>query len=328
MSESPAPASPAEPPTTSTPDRLDPSQYALRLFARCGKRPPDRGLWRTLVDYAVGTVREFTVQSPPRKAKSGQIITCKPRTVPARYVVLAAYHVYFLSDGGGAAGTDRDRWSIPKMARGHHCRLSVRYMADALTVCHALRIVKRVRDSQRKGYRYLMNAGGMTFAALRTRVQQTASPSTVDGLSTSTVDGPLGYVRMSHVQDLPFPAAVRNPSRPREANVERQQQQQQQQQQQRDLDQEHRLDGLFAAIAIRSRELGREFNERAARRRLTEGAIDVEDLQQQADTLAAELRQQETERTERARARDNRPARCPDCNRVCCNCNEREPEPS
>ena len=327
MSESPAPAAPAEPPTTSTPDRLDPSQYALRLFARCGKRPPDRGLWRTLVDYAVGTVREFTVQSPPRKAKSGQIITCKPRTVPARYVVLAAYHVYFLSDGGGAAGTDRDRWSIPKMARG--CRLSVRYMADALTVCHALRIVKRVRDSQRKGYRYLMNAGGMTFAALRTRVQQTASrPSTVDGLSTSTVDGPLGYVRMSHVQDLPFPAAVRNPSRPREANVERQQQQQQQ----RDLDQllkqEHRLDGLIAAIAIRSRELGRAFDERAERRRLTEGAIDVEDLQQQADTLAAELRQQETERTERARARDNRPARCPDCNRVCCNCNEREPEPS
>ena len=94
------------------------------------------------------------------------------------------------------------------------------------------------------------------------------------------------------------------------------------------LKQEHRLDGLIAAIAIRSRELGREFNERAERRRLTEGAIDVEDLQQQADTLAAELRQQETERTERARARDNRPARCPDCNRVCCNCNEREPEPS
>ena len=193
MSELPAPAAPAEPHTTFTPGRLDPSQYALRLFASCGNRPPDRGLWRTLVDYVIGTVKEFTVQSPPRQTKSGQIITCKPRTVPARYVVLAAYHVYFLSDGGGSAGTDRDRWSIPKMAAG--CRLSVRYMSDALTVCHALRIVKRVRDSQRKGYRYLMNAGGMTFAALRTRVQQTASTSTLDVLSPSTLDGLKGYVR-------------------------------------------------------------------------------------------------------------------------------------
>ena len=126
----------------------DPGQYVLRLFTSCGNRPPDRGLWRTLVDFACGTRGEFTVQSPPRTTKSGRTITCKPRTVPAHYVVLTAYHVYFLSDGAGAAGTDLDRWSIPRMARG--CRISVRYMADALTVCHALRIVKRVRDNRRR----------------------------------------------------------------------------------------------------------------------------------------------------------------------------------
>ena len=47
------------------------------------------------------------------------------------------------------------------------CRISRRYMADALTVCSTLRVLKRVHDSNRKAFRYVLNPGGMTLPAGR-----------------------------------------------------------------------------------------------------------------------------------------------------------------
>ena len=63
----------------------------------------------------------FTVTNPPRRTTAGKVITCKPRLVPAHYVLLAAYHVYMIANAAGevgeVAGDDPKRWSIPTMAR-------------------------------------------------------------------------------------------------------------------------------------------------------------------------------------------------------------------
>ena len=129
-----------------------------------------------------------------------------------------------------------------------------------------------------------MNAGGMTFATLRTRVQRAASTSRVDALSTSRVDAPKGYVQKGHVQEHLFAAAPRTPSREASPAVERQQQQPGKG---IATENERRIEGLIGAIAARSRTLGENWNEANARRRIADREITVEELQTQADQLEA-----------------------------------------
>ena len=174
-----------------------PDQLVLpRLLAVVGPQrvPPERALWRIVVDFTMGRVKAFTVENPPRRTLTGRVITCKPRLIPAHFVLLVAYHVYMLSNSSGEAGDDDRRWSVPTMA--HACRISPRYLADALTVGVALRLWKRVHDSNRRPDRYLLNPGGMTIQALRERVKahaaETPSTSQRDVLSTSQRDVLMG----------------------------------------------------------------------------------------------------------------------------------------
>ena len=51
-----------------------------------------------------------------------------------------------------------------------------------------------------------------------------------------------------------------------------------------------RIEGLISAIAVKSRKIGRRFDETTERRRLDAGETDVEALQRQADELAEEIR--------------------------------------
>ncbi|MCY3763043.1 MAG: hypothetical protein OXH50_17495 [Gemmatimonadetes bacterium] len=74
--------------------------------------------------------------------------------------------------------------------------------------------------------------------------------------------------------------------RAREADRRRQQQQRQ----------EDRIEGLFAAIAARAREAGRDYDEADERRRLAEGEIDVDRLQALADKLGDEIRERRLRR--------------------------------
>ena len=68
-----------------------------------------------------------------------------------------------------------------------------------------------------------------------------------------------------------------------------------QKQQQQDRDQV-RIDGLIPAIAVRARELGREYDEAEERRLVEAGEITVGDLQSHADELAAEIRERRLRR--------------------------------
>ena len=291
------------------PDRpSDPGQYVLRLFTSCGNRPPDRGLWRTLVDFACGTRGEFIIQPPPRTAKTGQVVTCTPRSVPAHYVVLAAYHIYFLSDSAGVAGTDLERWAIPTMAR--QCRISKRYMTDALLICQALRIVRRIRDSRRKPFRYAMNAGGMTFATLRARVERASSGSTLDPLSGSRVDPRKGYVRKGYVQTPLFAAASSREAPPRN---EEQQQQRRPENSIATENERRRLEGLIGAIAARSRNVGEPYDEADTRRRIAAGETTIDDLQHHADRLATRRRANDTRRPHQITATLDAGGRCTVC---------------
>ena len=73
--------------------------------------------------------------------------------------------------------------------------------------------------------------------------------------------------------------------------------QQQQQRNQERLDK--RIEGLFAAIAARARELGMEYDEVDERRRLKAGEIGVDELQALADKLADEIQQRRCGRRRR-----------------------------
>lgn len=57
-----------------------------------------------------------------------------------------------------------------------------------------------------------------------------------------------------------------------------------------------RIDGLFAAIAARCRELGHKYDERDERQRLADGEIDIDALQRHADDLAEEVLEQRLRR--------------------------------
>ena len=72
---------------------------------------------------------------------------------------------------------------------------------------------------------------------------------------------------------------------------------QQQQRNQERLDK--RIEGLFAAIAARARELGMEYDEVDERRRLKAGEIGVDELQALADKLADEIQQRRCGRRRR-----------------------------
>ncbi|MCY4373546.1 MAG: hypothetical protein OXC31_07185 [Spirochaetaceae bacterium] len=82
----------------------------------------------------------------------------------------------------------------------------------------------------------------------------------------------------------------------RAADLTRRQQQQQQRKQER-LDE--RVEGLFAAIAARARELGMVYDEADERRRLKAGEIGVDELQALADKLADEIQQRRCGRRRR-----------------------------
>ena len=81
----------------------------------------------------------------------------------------------------------------------------------------------------------------------------------------------------------------------RAADLTRRQQQQQRKQERLD----ERVEGLFAAIAARARELGMEYDEADERRRLKAEEIGVDELQALADRLADEIQQRRRGRRRR-----------------------------
>ena len=128
--------------------------------------------------------------------------------------------------------------------------------------------------------------------------------------SASAEKGPQAPYRATYVrrdvQDLAVAAGTPVPKEDPVFDHSEQQQQLQQQATTTAERQQRRIEGLLAAIAARSRDLGEPFDESAYRQRLETGAIDVEVLQKRADRLAHQLRA-------RAEHYESQPTDCAAC---------------
>ena len=260
-------------------------QLALRLFARVGdfrKAPPERALFRELIDLAIGTSNRFDV--------GGYEIGAA-----------AVHHVGWTLYGRANAAGIIEEFSARTLAAD--ARLGERAIRAALNLYRQWKVIRSTRPrGRRRPAEHRINLGGLDWPAVRKRAaleraenaQRPLDFDTANALVTTPVttleNAESGRHdrtesgRHDRTQGLKE-GLVRQEScttavQPYRARVTEQRQQQQQQDRR-----ERRSDGLFAAIAARSRKLRYDYNEADERRRLAAGEIDVDDLQRRADEL-------------------------------------------
>lgn len=272
----------------------EPDQLELRFFAIVdgfARRPPERALWRVLIDTALAKADVFT-------ARGG-------RRISAEAVHHVALAFYMQADAAGVIHEFSEEFI------GEQCRMSKRNVHAARQVLNDLRVVRSIPARGRRPGVHRMNLGGLDWPAVRQRVARTRRGDMVSpqsdlgdgrrgdmvspqggledrrrGDMVSGQDGRRGDMvspLMGCTTELPLSAAAdRYPPR---ARADRQQEQQQHRDQ-------TRLEGLLGAIASRARRLGHDFDEAGERRRIADGEIDVAALQALADDLDAELAEQ------------------------------------
>ena len=296
----------------------EPDQLELRFFAIVDgftRRPPERALWRVLIDTALAKTDVFT-------ARGG-------RRISAEAVHHVALAFYMQADAAGVIHEFSEEFI------GEQCRMSKRNVHAARQVLNDLRVVRSIPARGRRPGVHRMNLGGLDWPAVRQRVARTrrgdmVSPqngpgdgrrgdmvSPQSGLGdgrrgdmVSGQDGRRGDMvspPMGCTTELPLSvAADRYPSRARVADRRQEQQQHRNQ---------VRLEGLLGAIASRARQLGHDFDEADERRRIADGEIDVAALQALADDLDAELAEQGDVRRHRITPGLDGGGRCAVCGR-------------
>ena len=285
----------------------EPDQLELRFFAILDgftRRPPERALWRVLIDTAL--------------AKT-DIFVARGRRISAEAVHHVALAFYMQADAAGVIHEFSEEFIAEQ------CRMSKRNVHAARQVLNDLRVVRSMPARGRRPGVHRMNLGGLDWPAVRQRVARTRRGDMVSpqsgpgedrrgdmvspqdgrrgdmvspqsdpgedrrGDTMSPQDGRRGDMvspPMGCTTELPLAAvADRYPSRARDHE-----QQQQRFTERKAQRQEERIEGLIGAIAVRARQLGMEYNEAEERQLLEAGEIGVEDLQQHADKLEEKLR--------------------------------------
>ena len=249
-------------PVSQHPNDTEPDQLSLRFFALIEgykRLPPDRALWRELVNLAVGEPKSF---------RDGA------RTVSASTLVLVAYALYMRANSAGII----EDFSATLIASD--CRIGREHAQAALRVLNRLHVFRSTRASRRRPACHRMNLGGLDWPAVRARLRRSS------GDPGSPLSGDPGSPLKGNEKGSQKSLAVAaGTSSTRETN--RQQQQQRQQ---------DRVEGLIGAIAARAREVGREYDEVDERRRLAEGEINVDDMQRLADELGEEIQERRLRR--------------------------------
>ena len=200
------------PPPVSTPSE----QLSLRFFAVVeGMRscPPDRGLWRILVDQALASCKTFTHGGRP---------------VAAAVVHHVAYALYMESNRAGVIE------GFTESTLAARCRLGLNTFRAATGVCRDLRIAKRDRASRRRSACWRLNLGGLDWPTVRARAKAASGGEIplLDGLSQPTMGSlsqpTMGSLRGTYKgqeisrQDLDLdPARERDRARESEARVRR-----------------------------------------------------------------------------------------------------------
>ena len=265
-------------PDNQAPKANDPQQLALRLFGRIAEFrgvPPEKGLWRELLDVAIGSVETFTANG---------------KTISAAFLHHVAWALFGRTDLAGVAEVTDQELANDIRRPGSRSRVTA-----TLVVMRRLGISRPTRLNRHGARLHALNVGGLDWPAVRRRVaagRKKPSGGGVHATQLKLLGGvhttPLGLLGGVHttpqesvrtVEQISVPEAVADPSRASSADRRREQQQRTQ----------TRLEGLLGAVAARARQLGHPFDEADERRRLAAGEIDVEALQALADDLEAEL---------------------------------------
>ena len=287
-------------PVSQHPNDTEPDQLSLRFFALIEgyKRvPPDRALWRELVNLAVGHLKSF---------RDGA------RTVSASTLVLVAYALYMRANSAGVV----EDFSATLIAAD--CRIGREHAQAALRVLNRLHVFRSTRASRRRPACHRMNLGGLDWPTVRARLKRSSSGDRgslledMSGDRRSLLEDASGDRRslLGHPSGDPRSLLSGDHGSPLKGNQKgqgtqqsvavaagtpyaRKADRQSQQQQQRQQD---RIEGLIGAIAARARELEREYDEADERQRLAKGEINVDDMQQLADELGEEVRERRLRR--------------------------------
>ena len=170
-------ASPAEPAHTFTPD----DQLALRLFARVGdfrKAPPERALYRELLDLAISTTARFEVGGYP---------------VSAAHVWATGAALYFRSN---AAGIIND-FSVKTLAGD--ARLGERAVRAALSLYRQWKVIRSTRPrGRRRAAEHRINLGGLDWPAVRKRAAVERAESAQPPLNFGTAES--GHGDRTHAE--------------------------------------------------------------------------------------------------------------------------------
>ena len=144
-------------------DTIPIQQLELRLFERVGTMrgsPPERALWRELLDLALGTMRRFEAMS-----------ASSARAVSAAVVHHVGLALYFRADEAGIV----QGFTAARLATD--CRLERRCVVAALRVLESLRVIRRRRTSRRRPEELRLNCGGLDWPAVRRRADRDHPPS-------------------------------------------------------------------------------------------------------------------------------------------------------
>ena len=195
-----------------TSDTTPTQQLELRLFERVGTMrgsPPERALWRELLDLALGTMRRFEAMS-----------ASSARAVSAAVVHHVGLALYFRADEAGIV----QGFTAARLATD--CRLERRCVVAALRVLESLRVIRRRRTSRRRPEEMRLNCGGLDWPAVRRRADRDHAPS---GGREPLLDAPSGGCEP--LLDAPSGGSQPPPSSgsrpPPKCYTKRQQQQQQ-----------------------------------------------------------------------------------------------------
>ena len=271
---------PAPEPDGQAPEPDGPQQLELRLFERIDAFrgvPPDRALWRELVDLAIGTARNFTAYG---------------KSLSAGFIHHLTWAIYGRSDRAGVAHVT-DRQLAADMRR------EPKAVTAGILVVRRLGIIRTIRASRRAARFHALNLGGLDWPAIRRRAvahrrerqlrldladghHQLQLPAS--GVHTTPLNSPSG-VHTTPLKGVRTEGQISESKAaagtPRASSVDVNQEQQQ-------PGQKNRIEGLIGAIAARSRSLARPFDEAKTRRDLAAGERRVDDLQRQADELDAD----------------------------------------
>ena len=296
------------------------------LMARVGtfgKAPPERALWREVLTIAIDSSRDEWLTTP-----RGTFYVVNGYQIRIVVVVAVGAALYFHSEQAGFVGRWERRDGQPPRLHGYGIRELAEFThAGERSVRATLVLFKRwgiVRAERPYGRRepplLRLNVGGLDWPAVRARakVETEAHAAALaraplpeqlpladvrgTGLVTETQLRPVGPDRSKDVRPvgpdrstwatyggLQISEAIAAADPPRASAAEQRRREQQQRR-------EDRIEGLFGAIAARAREAGHDYDERDERRRLAQGEINVDDLQQLADRLLEEVREQRLRR--------------------------------